>query len=398
MRYYLIAGEASGDLHGSNLLKGLYNEDPSCTARFWGGPLMDGVRIANEGTSGLVHDYNEGAMIGFSEVISKAPKLLRNLRSCKEDITSWKPDVIILIDYPGFNFRIASWAHKKGFRVVYYIAPKVWASRESRVRKLRKYVDRLYIVFPFEKEYFKRKRVPFTYVGNPLIDAIDGSPALAESREDFFGRILPRDKGNTAAKKNGFPYIALLAGSRRGEVSYMMPRLAQFTDLMHSLPKYRDYHFIIAGAPSRTMEDYKPYLEGREDYLHVVFGETYGVLRHAEAAVINSGTASLEAALIGTPQVVCYGGTEFTYLIGRQILKAPFISLGNLIINKLAFKELLQYYFTPEAVLSEIRRILEDRAYRSAMLSDYEGIRKALGGPGASSRVAAAVVSDMKKN
>ena len=390
MRYYLIAGEASGDLHGANLLKGLYEEDPSCTARFWGGGLMDRVRIDAEGTSGLVHDYNEGAMIGFSEVVSKAPKLLRNLRSCKQDILSWNPDVIILIDYPGFNFRIASWAHKKGFRVVYYIAPKVWASRESRVRKLRKHVDRLYIVFPFEKDYFARKKVPFTYVGNPLIDAIDSSPALSESRESFLSRALSVPDGSD------FQYIALLAGSRRGEVGYMMPRLAEFTDLMHSLPEYKDFHFIIAGAPSRSMEDYKPYLEGRGEHLHVVFGETYGVLRHARAAVINSGTASLEAALIGTPQVVCYGGTEFSYLIGRQILKAPFISLGNLIINKLAFKELLQYYFTPETVIAEIRRILEDRAYRSAMLSDYGEIRQALGGPGASRRVAAAIVSDLR--
>lgn len=386
MKYYLIAGEASGDLHGSNLLKALYKEDASCKARFWGGPLMDAASIEGEGISGLVHDYNEGAVMGFSSVIKNAPKLLGNLRSCKEDILAWKPDVIILIDYPGFNFRIAEWAHKKGFKVFYYIAPKVWASREGRVKKLKKYVDRLFIVFPFEKEYFTKKGVSYIYEGNPIIDAIDESPLLSESREGFMRRTGLPDG----------PFIALLAGSRRGEVSHMMPCLADFADRMHALPEYADYKFIIAGAPSRSKEDYSELLSGREDFVKVVFSETYGVLKHASAAVINSGTASLEAAIIGTPQVVCYSSSSFSFLIARQIIRSSYISLGNLILGRQSFKEFIQYYASGENILSEIRRIMEDSSYRNSMLSDYAEIRSALGGQGASRKVAEAMVKELQ--
>ena len=386
MKYYLIAGEASGDLHGSNLLKGLYKEDPSCKARFWGGPLMDAASKEGEGTSGLVRDYKEGAVMGFSSVLKNAPKLLGNLRSCKEDILSWQPDVIILIDYPGFNFRIAEWAHNKGFKVFYYIAPKVWASREGRIRKLKKYVDRLFIVFPFEKDYFSNKGVDYIYEGNPIIDAIDNSPLLSESRASFMERTGIKDG----------PYIALLAGSRRGEVSCMMPCLSDFVDRMHSLEQYADYQFVLAGAPSRSIEDYAPLLSGREEFVKIVFSETYGVIRHAEAAVINSGTASLEAAIIGTPQTVCYVGSKFSFLIARQIIRSKFISLGNLILSRQSFKEFIQYYATGENILSEIRRILEDSSYRNAMLSDYAEIRSALGGKGASRKVAQAMVKELQ--
>ena len=386
MKYYLIAGEASGDLHGSNLLKGLYKEDPSCKARFWGGPLMDAAAKEAEGVSCLVRDYKEGAVMGFSSVLKNAPKLLGNLRSCKEDILSWKPDAIILIDYPGFNFRIAEWAHKKGFKVFYYIAPKVWASREGRIKKLKKYVDSLFIVFPFEKEYFSKKGVDFIYEGNPIIDAIDDSPLISESRESFMERTGIED----------CRYIALLAGSRRGEVSTMMPPLADFVDRMHALPEYSDYKFIIAGAPSRSKEDYSTLLSGREDFVKIVFSETYAVVKHASAAVINSGTASLEAAIIGTPQVVCYSSSTLSFLIARQIIRSTYISLGNLILQRQAFKEFIQYYATGENILVEIRRILEDSSYRETMLSDYAEIRSALGGKGASERVASAMVKELQ--
>ena len=387
MKYYLIAGEASGDLHGSNLMKGLYAEDPEADCRFWGGERMDAVYRAHQTGSGLVHDYRDGAVMGFLELIGKAGSLLRNVRSCKEDILAWQPDAVILIDYPGFNFRIAEFAHKQGFKVFYYIAPKVWASRERRVKKLKAWVDRLFIIFPFEKPYFERKGVPFTYAGNPLVDAVDGSPALQETRADFLARTGLPDK----------PFIALLAGSRRGEIKTMMPKLRDFIQQFKSIPEYSDYQFIIAAAPARSEADYAPFLAGLDEPVTLLFGETYAVLRHAEAAVINSGTASLEAALIGTPQVVCYDvSNHASYLLGRLILRTPFISLGNLILGRTAFRELIHDYFTPENVTDEIRRILSDRAYRSRMLADYAAIRAALGGTGASAAVARAMVEALK--
>lgn len=385
MKYYLIAGEASGDLHGSNLMRGLYARDPEADIRFWGGGLMDAVYREHQSGSGLVNDYRDGAIIGFWEVLVHARQLLGKVRSCEEDILAWKPDVVVLIDYPGFNFRIAEFAHKAGFKVFYYIAPKVWASRESRIRKLKAYVDKLFIVFPFEIDYFRRKGVDFIYKGNPLIDAIDQSEALRESREAFLERNHLPDA----------PFIAILAGSRKGEVSSMMPVCAAFADKMHAVPAYAGYRFVVAGAPSRSMEDYAPWLQGREEYMRVVFGQTYGVMRHARAAVINSGTASLEACLIGTPQVVAYAGADFNFNVGKQIIRIDSISLGNLILGRMAFRELLQFYFTPDNVFHEIVRLLEDTEYRQRMLDDYREIREALGSSGASAAVARAMISQL---
>jgi lipid-A-disaccharide synthase len=387
MKYYIIAGEASGDLHGSNLMKGLYSEDPSADIRFWGGSLMDGVYHSHQRGQGLVRDYNEGAVMGFSQVLLNLGKFAKRLKGCMEDIDSFHPDVVILIDYPGFNFRVAQAAHEKGYKVFYYIAPKVWASRESRVKKIKKYVDRLFIVFPFEKEYFKKKGIDYIYKGNPLVDAIDSSPLVNMSREEFFkANSLPECK-----------YIAILAGSRKGEVGTMMPVCAEFIKKMSSTPGYEDYRFIIAGAPSRTMDDYAPYLEGISDRAKVIFSQTYAILKNAEAAVINSGTASLEACLIGTPQVVGFVLSPFNFTLGRQIIKVDMISLGNLILGRKAFKELLQHYFSAENLLSEVRRLVEDNAYRETMKEDYATIRKELGGSGASAAVAEAMVGELRK-
>lgn len=385
MKYYIIAGEASGDLHGSNLMKGLYAQDPEADIRFWGGPLMDAVYHANQDGEGLVMDYREGAVMGFAEVFSMARKFLGRYRQCCRDIGQWKPDVVIPIDYPGFNFRIAAFAHRKGYKVFYYIAPKVWASRESRIRQLRRNVDKLLIIFPFEVDYFTRKGVSFEYRGNPLLDAIDTSAALVESDADFFIRHSLPIK----------PYIALLAGSRSGEISSMMPVFAEFATRMRTLPEYSDYQFVLAAPPSRSEEDYASWLKGRP-WLHVVCNDTYAVLRHAQAAVINSGTASLEAAIIGTPQAVAYKMSPVTYIIGRNILKIKYISLANLIIDRPAFKEFLQEYFTPENLVSEVRRILEDSLYRESMLRDYTLIREKLGGSGASSAIAKAIVDNLR--
>ena len=383
MKYYLVAGEASGDLHGSNLMRGLYARDPEATMRFWGGGLMDAVYKEHESGTGLVKDYREGAIMGIWEVIVQARKLLGRVRSCEEDIAAWKPDVVILIDYPGFNFRIAEFAHKAGFKVFWYIAPKVWASRESRIKKLKAYVDKLFVVFPFEIDYFRRKGVDFIYKGNPLIDAVDRSPALQETREAFLERHGLPDR----------PMVALLAGSRSGEIKSMMPVLTDFAARLHVIPEYADYQFIIAAAPGRTAEDYGHL----DEYVHVVSGDTYGALRHARAAVINSGTASLEAALLGTPQVVGYRTAPLTYLIGRIILKIKYISLANLVIDRAAFKEFLQNYLSPENLVSEVRRLLEDENYRARMAADYAEVREKLGGTGASEAVAEAMIAELRK-
>ena len=383
MKYYIVAGEASGDLHGSNLMKGLYAEDPQAQLRFWGGPLMDAVFQAHEKGSGLVEDYRAGAVMGLVEVVRKAPQLLRRFDRCKKDISAWKPDVVILIDYPGFNLKVAQFAHQAGYKVFYYIAPKVWGTREGRVKKLRAWVDKLFIVFPFEVPYFERQGLPFVYAGNPLIDAVSGSLALKESRQDFLARTGLPDR----------QLIALLAGSRSMEIGQMMPVYMSLADAWHA--SHPDDVFVVAAAPARTMGDYEKYVGARE-YVKVVFGETYGALRHARAAVINSGTASLEAALIGTPQVVGYRMAPFTAAVARRIIKVKYVSLGNLILDRLAFRELLQEHFTAAELQEELARLMADEPYRAAMQASYEEIRTLLGGSGASAAVARAMIDALK--
>ena len=417
MKYYIIAGEASGDLHGSNLMKGIYAEDPDADIRFWGGDLMFAVwdsfqnnpshtcglgpSPCGQGGStvlkttpdlyaeckGLVRHYKEGAVMGFVEVLAKARKLLGNVNFCKQDILDWNPDVVILIDYPGFNFKIAEFAHKAGFKVFYYIAPKVWASREGRIKKLKAYVDKLFIVFPFEKPYFDAKGIDYIYKGNPLVDAVDGSKAMSESRKDFLIRNNLKDK----------PVIAMLAGSRKGEIRTMMPVLTEFAAKMRNIPQYSEYQFIIAGAPSRAMKDYEPWLtDENRAYIKVLFGETQSILKQAEAAVVNSGTASLETVLFNTPQIVGYITNPVTYWIAKKIVKIKYISLGNLIVDRLAFKEYIQDDCNADALVEEVRRLIENKEYRQTMLDNYTDIRNLLGGSGASADVAEAMIQELK--
>ena len=309
MRYYLTAGEASGDLHGSNLMKGLKAEDPDAVFRFWGGDLMSEAA----GTEPVVH-YREGAVMGLTDVLAKAGKLGRNLGFCKRDIAGWKPDVVILIDYPGFNFRIARFCHERGVRVFWYIAPKTWASRERRNDLLKRYVDRLFVIFPFEVPYFESKGIPFVYKGNPLIDAVEAHEFRRPCEES---------------------YIAMLPGSRKAEISRMMPVFMDAADRL-------GMKVVIAGAPSATEADYAPYIDGRKD-VELLFGRTYDVLKYASAAIVNSGTASLEAALIGTPQVVCWSWGALTYFVADKIChvdrRIKYISLGNLCLGRQAFRE-----------------------------------------------------------
>lgn len=377
MRYYLIAGEASGDLHGSNLIKGLRQCDPAAEFRFWGGDMMLEA-AGGQAAATLVRHYREGAVMGFTQVLTKGFRLLANIRMCKQDILDWKPDVVILIDYPGFNMRIAGFCHERGIKVYYYIAPKTWASREGRNKKLKAFVDKMFIVFPFEVPYFTQKGIPFEYHGNPLLDAVDTHPYVRPVEE---------------------PYIAILAGSRKDEISRMMPVCMEVVDALSALPRYKGYRFVVAGAPARSEADYQEFIGSRKN-VSLVSGRSYDILKFADSAIVNSGTASLEAALIGTPQVVCWSTSALTYFVADKILKVKehvkYISLGNLCIDKLAFRELLQDEFNVEEVLGETRRLIEDAAYRARMFADYAAIRASLGSGGASLRVARAIIDSLR--
>lgn len=369
MKYYLIAGEASGDLHGSLLMRALAARDPQAQFRFRGGEKM--AAVAGE----MVHDYRDTAVMGLLEVLSKAKTVKRNLTACKADILSWKPDVVILIDYPGFNLKIARYAHEQGLKVFYYIAPKVWASRDGRVKQLRQYVDRLFVIFPFEVEWFRNRGIEPVYEGNPLMDYIYDALAAAPSREAFL-------------QQHGLdsrPLVALLPGSRLQEIKYLAP-------MFRTLPADGRYQYVIAAAPGIDADVYQAHFPA----LKVVSGFTYELLNHSDAAVVASGTASLEAAIIGTPQVVCYGMNPLTWRIAISILKVKYVSLANLILDKLIFKELLQEKCTAENISAELDRLMTDDSCRTRMQQDYAAVRAALGSPGSATRIADTLISSIK--
>ncbi len=362
MRYYIIAGEASGDLHGSNLMKGLLRHDPSAEIRFWGGDLMASVG----GT--MVRNYKDNAVMGFVEVIGRLGSILRNLAFCKKDILGFKPDAVILIDYPGFNLKIAEFAHSQGIKTFYYIPPKVWARGKKRIKLLKKHIDKTIIIFPFEIDFFRRNGVDFEYFGNPLRDSIAASPSLQRTRSEFLSVHGMEDDGR--------PIIALLAGSRKMEVDYLLPRMVKTIELLKKESEF-PFRFILAAAPSIDLNYYEKYIHGSS--IEIVSSDTYGVLYHSQAAIISSGTASLEAAIIGTPQVVCYGMNPLTFAIAKRIVKLDTVSLANMILGKHIFKELLQDDCTPENIAAEVRRLVEQGEYRSQMLSDYRAMLELLG-------------------
>lgn len=386
MKYYMIAGEASGDLHGSNLIKGLKAKDPNCQIRCWGGDLM------KEAGGELYHHYKDTAVNGFVEVVTKLGKIFSNLKDCKRDILEYNPDVVVLIDYPGFNFRIAEFAHNKGFKVFYYIAPKIWAWKENRGKRLKKYVDKLFIIFPFEIDYFKNRwQIDAIYKGNPLLDSIDQYPYINEDKESFCNRM--NSKYGTSLNPND-KYLALLAGSRRSEISYLLPVL------LKTMKYFPGYKFLFAAAPSTPLSFYQDIIKKNgfsEDCMSIIYGETYSIMKHSDAAMISSGTASLEAALVGVPQVVCYNASELSYIIAKALVKLKYISLANLIADKLIFKELLQHECNPEMISDEVKRLLNDAPYREKMLKEYAEVRNLLGGGGASEAVAQAMIDELSK-
>ncbi len=368
MNYYIISGEASGDLHGSRLMQGLKQADPAAHFRFWGGDLM----AAEGGT--MVKHYKDTAVMGFWEVVKKLRSVTRNIRQCQQDLLEHRPDVLILIDYPGFNFRMAKFAKEHGIEVFYYIAPKVWAWKEKRVHRLQKYVDKLFIIFPFEVEYFKKWNIDAFYTGNPLVDTVSEKLANQPTFEQFC-------KENNLPEK---PIIAVLAGSRMMEISYVLPRVLSIAK------HYPNHQFVIAGAPSINPKIYEKYLAGST--AKVITGKTYEIMAQAEAAMVASGTATLEAALIGVPQVVCYGGSEISFQIAKHLVKTKYVSLVNLIMDAPVVTELLQHDMSAGNMQHELSVLLPGGSMRQLMLKNYAKLRNMLGETGAATRVAAEMV------
>lgn len=362
MRYYIISGEPSGDLHAHLLIQALREEDPGAEIRH---------RVSDPSR----------AVMGFREVFRKAGPLIKEVFQCRSDISAFKPDVLILVDYPGFNLPMARWAHGRGLKVFWYIAPKVWASREGRIHTLESCVDRLYLILPFEQGYFIRKGVPYVYKGNPLADLVADTPI--STREEFLRRHGLPDR----------PFIALFPGSRAQETASMMPVYVAAAEALHKTEGFENHCFLIAAAPSFNPALYAGYLRSRS-YIRVVRDDAYGVLRHSQAAAINSGTASLEAALCDTPQVVCYRTGWLNALIIKALIKVKFVSLVNLILDREAVKELLQKEFTAENLTSELCALVDNPTRRQRMLADYARVRKACKGGG----VCRAVARDMMQS
>ncbi len=374
MKYYLIAGEASGDLHGSNLMKGLKKVDADSEFRFWGGDLMQ------EQGGKLVKHYKETAIMGFLEVVLNLRKIKKFFKVCKKDILEFNPDVLILIDYPGFNLRIAEFAKSKGIRVYYYISPKVWAWKESRIKKIKAFVDRMFVIFPFEVDYFKKHNYDVDYAGNPLLDAVKEKIKEKGSFDEFINQNGLENK----------PIIAILAGSRKQEIDRNLGVMLKI------IPEYKNYQFVIAAAPSIEHDYYNKFVEGNN--VKVVFNQTYDVLKYAHAALVTSGTATLETALFDVPQVVCYRAGNISYFIAKQFVKIKFISLVNLIMDAEIVKELIQFDMNPKTLKSELNKILFDNNYRQKMLDNYEELCKKLGGTGASERVAQLLYHYLQKD
>lgn len=371
MKYYLIAGEASGDLHASNLMLALKKEDPEAEFRFWGGDLMQ------ESGGTLVKHYRELAFMGFIEVIANLRTILKNIKICKEDILEYKPDTIIFIDYPGFNMRIAKWAKELNISTQYYISPQIWAWKENRISAIKRDVDEMYVILPFEKEFYEEKHdFPVHFVGHPLLDAI----AKKE--------IVDEDKFRKDHHLDNRPIIALLPGSRKQEISKMLETMLSITD------DFKEYQFVIAGAPSQDPEFYKPFIKKKN--VHLVMNHTYDVLSLSTAALVTSGTATLETALFKVPEVVCYKGSAISYQIAKRVVDLDYISLVNLIMDKEVVTELIQKDFNSKKLKEELHKILES-SNRQTIFETYFELEGKLGGAGASQKTAQLIYKSINK-
>ena len=374
MRYFIVVGEPSGDLHGSNLMKGIVAEDSEAQFRFWGGDKMAEVG----GAENLAKHYRETSFFGIAQVLRNLKTILGQIDECKRDIEAYKPDVLILIDYPSFNMRIAKWAKTLGIKVYYYIAPKVWAWKEWRVKDIRKYVDRLYTIFPFETDYFRSKGIEPIFCGNPLCDSIAQYKAQMATREEF-------------VKENGLderPIVALLAGSRRSEIK---DNLADMVAISHNFPEYQ---FVVAAVPWIDKALYDKILAGTG--VKVVCNKTYEALIYAEAAIVTSGTATLETALMSTPEIVLYHVPMIYEWLRPIVLKIPYISLVNINLGRECVREIVVNKIDVEVVSEELRSILEGGSSRAKMLADFVELQEMMGGEGSSRRVAKDIVKSLK--
>ena len=370
MKYYIIAGEASGDLHGSNLMKALQKEDVNANFRFWGGDLMHAVG------GSLVKHYKERSFMGFIEVIMNLSKIFKDISLCKKDVESFSPDVLIFIDNSGFNLRIAKWAKQKGYRTNYYISPQVWASRAKRVHAIKRDIDAMYVILPFEKEFYKSKfNYDVTFVGHPLIDAIADRTQVDEF--EFRNDYLLNDK----------PIIALLPGSRKQEIKKTLSVMLSLVDV------YPNYQFVIAGAPSQEYKFYKTFINKQN--IRFVPNKTYDLLSVSTAALVTSGTATLETALFKVPQVVCYKGSNISYQIAKRIITLKYISLVNLIMDKKVVTELIQNDFNTKQLKNELDIIL-DPYERTKFFMNYYELEKKLGGKGASEKAARLIFNSLR--
>lgn len=368
MKYYIISGEASGDLHASNLMKALKVEDSHAEFRFWGGDLMEAVGGI------LVKHYRDLAFMGFAEVVMNLRTILNNIKYCKKDLLEYAPDVLILVDYPGFNLRIAEFAKKKGITVHYYISPQIWAWKENRISKIKRDVDQMYVILPFEKEFYEDKHnFPVHFVGHPLLDAIANRKPVDPVK---------------FSKENGLndkPIIALLPGSRKQEITKML------SVMLRMAPKFPDHQFVIAGAPSQEPSFYQTFLE--DENVAIVENKTYDLLSVSTAAIVTSGTATLETALFKIPEVVCYKGNEISYQIGKRLVNVKYISLVNLILDKEVVTELIQDEFNETNLENELFKIL-DHKERELMFDHYYQLEQALGGKGASDNTAKLIIKN----
>jgi lipid-A-disaccharide synthase len=367
VKYYIIAGEASGDLHASNLMKELKKLDSGAQFRCWGGDLMKA-----QGAE-LVKHYRDLAFMGFTEVIMNLKTILGNIEFCKKDILGNRPDVLILVDYPGFNLRIAEFAKQQGIKVFYYISPQVWAWKQSRVHKIKRLVDKMFVILPFEKDFYRKFDYEVDFVGHPLLDAVQDDSLMPDSPEI-----------NTQK-----PVIALLPGSRKQEIATMLPLMLKMVN------HYSEYQFIIAGAPSQTKEYYENFIRGAD--VKIVYNQTYRLLKQAEAALVTSGTATLETALFGVPEVVCYKGGTISYMIARQLIKVKYISLVNLIMEKEIVKELIQNDLNEANLKTELDKLLNLKT-RKELLENYSVLKEKLGGRGASAKTAELMINYLKKD
>ena len=368
MKYYIIAGEASGDLHGSNLIKALKKEDAEAQIRFWGGDLMQAAG------GDLVMHYKERQFMGFIEVLLNLRKISGHIKFCKKDIAAYQPDVIIFIDNSGFNLRIAKWAKEQNFRTQYYISPQVWASRAGRVEKIKRDIDAMYCILPFEKAFYKTYNYDVHFVGHPLIDAIADRPQIDENAF--------RETHELGAK----PIIALLPGSRKQEISKMLGVMLSLVN------DFADYQFVIAGAPSQDFEFYQQFI--KQDNVSFISNKTYDLLSISNAALVTSGTATLETALYKVPQVVCYKANAISYHIAKRIITLKFISLVNLIMDREVVTELIQGDLNKKRLKQELLAILDDKK-REQLFLDYYELEEKLGGKGASETAAKLIYTSL---